>query len=140
MKQNGDLLREILEEHAHNSTHDQKLDSFSHQAEYQSTKTGNTCHIQLEIHRECIVKISAQVNGSALAKACTSIMCSEMEGLSVGDVQNQLEQLAHWTHGTKQKMVCKGDMIVYQSLVHYPERMDCAMLCWEALEKAISSN
>ena len=140
MKQNDDLLREILEEHAHNSTHDQKLESFSHQGEFQSSKTGNTCHIQLKIHGECLVKISAQVNGSVLAKACASIMCSEMEGLSVGDVQNQLEQLAHWTHGTKQKMVCKGDMIVYQSLVHYPERMDCAMLCWKALGKAISSN
>jgi nitrogen fixation NifU-like protein len=140
VKQNDDLLREILEEHAHNFTHDQKLESFTHQAEHQSTKTGNTCHIQLEIHGECVVKISAQVNGSALARACASIMCSEMEGLSLGDVQAQLEQLAQWIKGQQQEPVWKGDMLVYQSLVHYPERMDCAMLGWKALEKAISSN
>jgi nitrogen fixation NifU-like protein len=140
VKDNDDLLREILEEHAHNPIYDQKLESFSYQAEYQSAKTGNTCHIQLKIQGECLVKISAQVNGSALAKACASIMCSEMEGLSVGDVQNQLEQLAQWTKGQKEEPVWKGDMLVYQSLVHYPERMDCAMLGWKALEKAVSLN
>jgi nitrogen fixation NifU-like protein len=140
VKENDDLLRETLEEHANNPIHHQKLESFSHQAEYQSAKTGNTCHIQLNIQGECLVKISAQVNGSALAKACASIMCSEMEGLSVGDVQNQLEQLAQWTKGQKEEPVWKGDMLVYQSLVHYPERMDCAMLGWKALEKAISLN
>jgi nitrogen fixation NifU-like protein len=140
VKQNDDLLREILEEHAHNSTHDQKLESFSHQAEYQSNKTGNTCHIQLKIQEECLVKISAQVNGSALAKACASIMCAEMEGLSIECVRNQLEQLVQWTNGTQQEPVWKGDLVVYQSLVLYPERIDCAMLAWKALEKAISSN
>ena len=140
MKEDDDLLREILEEHAHNPIYDQKLESFSHQAEHQSAKTGNTCHIQLNIQGECLVKISAQVNGSALAKACASIMCSEMEGLSVGDVQNQLEQLAQWTKGQQGEPAWKGDMLVYQSLVHYPERMDCSMLGWKALEKAISLN
>jgi nitrogen fixation NifU-like protein len=140
VKQNDDLLREILEEHAHNSTHDQKLESFSHPAEYPSNKTGNTCHIQLKIQEECLVKISAQVNGSALAKACASIMCSEMKGLSLGDIQTQLKQLAQWTKDTQEEPVWKGDLLVYQSLVHYPERMDCAMLGWKALEKAISSN
>jgi NifU-like protein involved in Fe-S cluster formation len=60
--------------------------------------------------------------------------------LSLGDIQTQLKQLAQWTKDTQEEPVWKGDLLVYQSLVHYPERMDCAMLGWKALEKAISSN
>ena len=74
------LLREILEEHSQNPYGDNELKHVTHSSEWKSQKTGNVCRIQTTIKENTLLHIAAQVKGSALAKACASIMCSELEG------------------------------------------------------------
>ena len=37
------------------------------------------------------------------------------------------------------KVALPGDLIVYESIVRFPERHDCAMLAWRALVVALES-
>ena len=74
------LLREILEEHAQNPYGDHELKNVTYSSEWESPKTGNVCRIQTTIEQDKISQLAALVKGSALAKACASIMCCELEG------------------------------------------------------------
>ena len=133
------LLREILEEHSQNPYGDHELKNVTHSNEWKSAKTGNVCRIQATIEQDKISQLAALVKGSALAKACASIMCCELEGERITDIYKIQRNLKIWIEERVQPTNWKGDLLVYQSLVNFPERMDCAMLCWQALEEALPS-
>ena len=133
MKIDETLLRQILEEHARDPYGSGILEDASHSAEWKSPKTGNTCRVQLKKEKKLIKKLVAQVEGSALAKACASIMCCELEEETVEHVQSLHRELEQWIKHRIAPVQWKGDLKVYQSLVQFPERIDCAMLCWKSL-------
>ena len=137
MNSEEDLLREILEDHARNPCGQGKLSKPSHCGEWRSPKTGNFCLVQLKVQNDQIIEMVARVDGSALAKACASIMCSELEGQCVEYAQATMGAVeSSIVHG-KKPPEWKGDLAVYQSLVKFPERGDCASLCWRSLGQAL---
>ena len=106
---------------------------------WKSSRTGNLCRIQIVEEQNQITRITAQVEGSALAKACASIMqCSELKDEPIEHAHKILANLEQWIEHRVQSAEWKGDLLVYQSLVQFPERIDCAMLCWYALQNALS--
>ena len=113
------LLREILEEHSQNPYGDNELKHFTHFSEWKSPKTGNVCRIQTTIKENLLLHLTAQVKGSALAKACASIMCSELEGEGITDVYKIQRDLKIWIEERVQPINWKGDLLVYQSLVDF---------------------
>ncbi len=139
MKKDEDLLRAILEEHARNPQGRGKLLKVSHAGEWQSPKTGNSSKVQIETESNRMVRLVAQVEGSALANACASIMCSELEGGSINFARSILQDLEKWIEHRTAPVAWKGDLVVYESLVQFPERMDCAMLCWRSLQIALKN-
>lgn len=128
------LFREILEGHAQNPHGNEELKKCTYAAEWKSPKTGNLCRIQTITDQNKLVRIAAQVNGSALARACASIMCSELEGEQIEQVYSIQRGLETWIEHRVQPSSWKGDLAVYQSLVKFPERLDCGMLCWRCLQ------
>ena len=131
------LLREILEEHASQSSADGVLQNASYAAEWKSAKTGNLCRVQIEADHQQIIRIAAQVDGSALAKACASIMCSELQRVTIDQAHAIHGEILKWVEHRVAPKKWKGELVVYESLVQFPERMDCAMLCWGALKLAL---
>ena len=108
------LHREIVEEHAGNPQYYQKLVSFSHTCSHCSQQTGNICTIQLLEQDGFIAGIGCQLQASALATACASLMACHVRGLP-------------------------GDLFVYESIRLFSERHDCALLGWRTLKKALGS-
>ncbi len=133
MKIDESLLREILEEHARNPYGSGILEGLSDMVEWKSPKTGNLCRVQIRTENNVLQNILTQVEGSALAKACASIMCTELEGETIERVQSIQQDLQRWVEHRITPNQWKGDLEVYQSLIQFPERMDCAMLCWRSL-------
>lgn len=137
MKKDQTQLREILEEHARNPYGLGEIDKASFTGEWRSSKTGNLCRVQIKAERNQLVQMVAHVDGSALAKACASIMCSELEGETIQQAQSIHQELDRWVKQGIDPELWKGDLEVYKSLVKFPERMDCAMLCWRSLQVTI---
>jgi nitrogen fixation NifU-like protein len=79
----------------------------------------------------------ARVEGSALAKACASIMCSELEGKSIESARTTIQSVEKWIECGEAPEHWQGELVVYQSLVQFPERVDCATLCWTSLKNAL---
>ena len=138
MKTDEIRLREILEEHAENPYGTKVPEVYTHSGYWKSSRTGNLCRIQIVEEQNQITHITAQVEGSALAKACASIMCSELQDEPIEHAHKVLADLEQWIEHRVQSAEWKGDLLVYQSLVQFPERIDCAMLCWYALQNALS--
>ena len=133
MKKDESLLREILEEHARCPYGLGELEKASHRGEWRSSQTGNLCRVQIKVERNKFVKIVSQVEGSALAKACASIMCSELLGKNLEEANRIRKKVLNWIESREPPDSWPGDLVVYESLVRFPDRLDCAKLCWNAL-------
>ena len=109
----------------------------THKAEYQSAKTGNTCSITLNVVDGRLVKIGLKIQGSALANASASLLFSELKELSLPEAQKIHEIILKvLLEGETDELL--GDLCVFNSIVRFPERHDCALLAWNALGKALS--
>jgi NifU-like protein involved in Fe-S cluster formation len=129
--------REILEEHGRNPQFDDLISEPTHKAEYQSAKTGNTCSITLNVEDGRLVEIGLKVQGSALATASASLLFSELKEQSLDDAQNIHERILKvLLEG--ETIELPGDLCVFNSIVRFPERHDCALLAWNALGEALS--
>ena len=129
--------REILEEHARNPQFEGLISEPTHKAEYQSVKTGNTCSITLNVEDGRLVKIGLKVQGSALATASASLLFSELKELSLYDAQKIHERILKvLLEG--ETIELPGDLCVFNSIVRFPERHDCALLAWNAMREALS--
>lgn len=132
------LHREILEEHARNPKFDNQLATPTHEGTFQSSKTGNTCSIQLRVEDNQIKELALTIQGSALAVAVASILSSEIAGLTPSTAENIRLQLTDLLSGEKIADL-PGELCVYESLKRFPERHDCALLAWRAMEVALAS-
>ena len=129
--------REILEEHARNPQFDGPISQPTHKADYQSAKTGNTCSISVNVKDERLVEIGLNVQGSALATASASLLFSELKELSLPEAQKIHEIILKvLLEGETDELL--GDLCVFNSIVRFPERHDCALLAWNALGEALS--
>jgi NifU-like protein involved in Fe-S cluster formation len=129
------LHREIVEEHAIRPHYNQKLVHFSHENSFTSQKTGNLCDIQLLVQDGVIEGISCQMQASALATACGSLMACHVHGHAVADAKVLVSQVIDYLEG-KTDQALPGELAVYESIRLFRERHDCALLGWHALEKA----
>lgn len=132
------LHREILEEHARNPKFDNQLAIPTHEGTFQSSKTGNTCSIQLRVEDNQIKELALTIQGSALAVAVASILSSEIAGLTPSTAENIRLQLTDLLSGEKIADL-PGELCVYESLKRFPERHDCALLAWRAMGAALAS-
>ena len=133
MKEDEILLRDILDDHSRNPNGASKIANPTITQKWVSKKTGNSCVLQVVLNNKKIKQISAHVEGSALAKACASIMCDELMDLSLEEANSLKNNVFSWLDEGNPPDSWSGDLIVYQSLSRFPERLDCAKLCWNAL-------
>ena len=84
-----------------------------------------------------LVEIGLKVQGSALATASASLLFSELKEQSLDDAQNIHERILKvLLEG--ETIEFPGDLCVFNSIVRFPERHDCALLAWNALGEALS--
>jgi len=132
------LHREILEEHARSPSHQSPLDQPTGQSEWTSPKTGNFCSVAIVLGDGRIGAIQAKAEGSALAVACSSLMGSAVVGITVEEALGLAESVIEFLEDGKETSL-PGDLVVYESIIRFPERHDCAMLAWRALVLALKS-
>ena len=132
------LHREILEEHAKHPKFDNQLATPTHVGTFKSSKTGNTCSIQLRVEDNQIKESAVSIQGSALAIAVASILSCEIVGLTPDTIENIRQLLTNLLAG-EETVNLPGELCVFESLKRFPERHDCALLAWRAIGVALAS-
>ena len=133
-----DLYREILEFHAEHPQGSQQLEDYDNVGNYQSLKTGNNCSVRMKTEHGLIERISVEVNGSALARACGSIMVCSLRDVKLAEARKTAFEIQLFLDG-KKTLDLPRDLAVYRSILDYPERFDCALLPWRSLLEAVGS-
>ena len=133
------LLRDILEEHARNPSGAIEIENPTTTGSWVSQKTGNRCQINAKVEDTKIIELSAKVEGSALAKACASIMCTELVGFSLNAAHLAHGMVLDWLDHSIEPAAWPGDLMVYEALARFPDRLDCAKLCWHALNSMLEN-
>ena len=82
--------------------------------------------------------IQAKVEGSALAVACSSLMGCAVKGIPVEEALALAKSVIEFLENDKEVSL-PGDLVVYESIVRFPERHDCALLAWRALLFGLNS-
>ena len=131
-----DLHREILEDHGRRPRHKHELPEAELIGEHRSEFTGNESKLFLKLATAgTVAEASFMGQGSALSLASGSLIASYAPGRS----KNELLQLCRavgrvMSEGTYEDL--PGEMMVYHTIRRFPERHDCALLAWRALEDA----
>ena len=98
---------------------------------YQSPKTGNHCSVRIKLADGAIERLSVEVKGSALARACGSLMVSALVGVRMSEARKTALGVKSFLEA-KDASDLPGELIVYRSILSFPERFDCALLAWRA--------
>ncbi len=132
------FFREILDHHAASHLVEKRIAKPDLHGEWVSLKTGNKCIVEMKVLDLTIIsRCTVFVEGSALAKACASIMRTSIEGRQINEAKILVSEIKGWMEEGISPKEWSGDLIVYQSLSRFPERMDCSLLGWRALETAL---
>ena len=132
-----DLHREILEEHGRRSRHKYELPEAELIGEYRSELTGNESKLFLKLSTDGTVSdASFMGQGSALSLASGSLITSYASGKTTKELLKLCRLVNRvMVEGVDEDL--PGELVVYHTIRRFPERHDCALLAWRALEDAL---
>ena len=132
-----DLHREILEEHGRRSRHKYELPEAELIGEYRSGLTGNESKLFLKLSTDGTVsEASFMGQGSALSLASGSLITSYASGKTTKELLKLCRLVSRvMLDGADEDL--PGELVVYHTIRRFPERHDCALLAWRALEDAL---
>ena len=73
----------------------------------------------------------------AISTSATSIMIHRLIGKSVDEVKKVLEEYQHMLHEEEYDEEILGELMVYDEISKQPNRLNCALLPSEAIEKML---
>ena len=132
-----DLHRQILEEHGRRPCCKYELSEAELIGEHRSDLSGNESKLFLKLASDgTIAEASFTGQGSALSLASGSLIVSS----ALGKTTKELLVLCRLVKRVMLEGLDEdlpGELIVYLTIRRFPERHDCAMLAWRALEDAL---
>lgn len=132
-----DLHREILEGHGRRPCHKYELPEAELIGEYRSELTGNESKLFLKLATDGTVsEASFMGQGSALSLASGSLITSYAPGKTTKELLKLCRIVSRvMLEGEDEDL--PGELVVYHTIRRFPERHDCALLAWRALEDAL---
>ena len=132
-----DLHREILEDHGRRPRHKYELPEAELIGEYRSELTGNESKLFLKLSTDGTVSdASFMGQGSALSLASGSLITSYASGKTTKELLKLCRIVSRvMLDGADEDL--PGELVVYHTIRRFPERHDCALLAWRALEDAL---
>ena len=102
---------------------------------------GDEIELELTMDGDVIKEASYTGQGCAISQASTSLMCELIEGETVDQAYQKLEDFLAMITGQKTDMEeleeTLGDAVALQSIAYMPQRVKCAELAWHTLKNLI---
>lgn len=91
----------------------------------------------MKIDNNIIQDIRFDGEACAISTSATSIMIRRLIGKSVDEVKKVLEEYQHMLHEEEYDEEILGELMVYDEISKQPNRLNCALLPSEAIEKML---
>lgn len=136
-----DLYHSLILEHNARPRFYEKRPEATHIVEAQNPICGDRFRLFLEVKNGVIAEATFHGYGCAVSKASTSVLVSALQGLPVGETSALIEYFLTET-GLRAGDVLQSpppvelpERTAFSAARHFPERIPCVTLAWEALEQ-----
>lgn len=135
----GSLYRETILHHSRQPVGFNKPISWTHEHEQFNPLCGDHVRLMLEIDGDTVVDAAFEGESCAICKASASMLCELAPGQSGPALLERRQWLESALAGAEQA-VDDQPLHALLGVRAYPSRVQCALLPWEALNDALSSN
>ena len=78
--------------------------------------------------------------GCSIAQASASMMTEMARGASIGAVRRTRAAIARLLRREPVTRDALGDLLAFEAVARYPARIECVLMPWRALERALGEN
>lgn len=138
-----ELYQEIILDHNKHPKNFCVLPHFTHSAEGNNPLCGDQLTIYINVEDDVIREISFQGSGCAISKASASVMTTELQGKSKGEVDSLFKEFQTLiTRGLDDPSELErlGKLAVFAGVKEYPVRVKCAGLPWHTMLAALKDS
>ena len=135
------LYQQVIIEHNQNPRNFKKLDTYTNTLDGYNPLCGDHLRVYLDIDQDQVIQdISFDGDGCAVSVASASLMTQSVKGKPVDEAMKLFDQYHDLITGkldpTRQPHNL-GKLSIFAGISHYPSRVKCASLCWQAMKGAI---
>lgn len=133
------LYQQLILEHYRNPRNKAELDDKSVEIHMANPVCGDEIRLQLLIEDGHIADAKFVGQGCSISQAAVSMMTTLLQGRSLEDADALAKRFTEMMHGDESAAKDKslGDLRALQGVSKFPVRIKCALLGFDALQKAI---
>ena len=136
-----DLYQEVILDHNKRPRNFGKLDDATVYSHGVNPLCGDDYHLYLKIDENGVIKgVGFEGQGCAISKSSASIMTTVIEGKNVRgaeELKNSFLQMLTQDKMSPEKESELGRLKIFEGVKHFPVRVKCATLAWQALADAL---
>lgn len=131
-----DLYRDTIRRHAADPVGYRRDIEATHRCEGHNPLCGDRVEILLRLSAETIEDIAFDGEACSICIASASLLCEQLPGRSVPDVEAMKKSLEAALKGGEETPG-DGPLAALNGVRPYPSRIQCALLPWETTERAL---
>lgn len=131
-----DLYQSVILQHERQPFHYYKMDAPDVTLQAYNPVCGDQFQLFLKMEGQVVTEVSFQGYGCAISKASTSILAEKITGLSFSAIQLLVQHFQNIVTPDG-SIYAEADpaLQAFAAARQFPERLQCATLSWQALEK-----
>ena len=133
------LYQQLILEHYRNPRNKGELEDGTVEVHLNNPVCGDEIRLQLKIEDDRIADAKFTGQGCSISQAAVSMMTALLQGRPVDEAERVAERFTEMMHGDEGAAKDKslGDLRALAGVSKFPVRIKCALLGFEALQKAI---
>lgn len=136
------LYQQLILEHYRNPRNKGELADKTVEVHLNNPVCGDEVRLQLRVEDDHIAEARFAGHGCSISQAAASMMTSLMQGRSLDEAEGLAERFTDMMHGDEAAAKDKalGDLRALAGVSKFPVRIKCALLGFEALQKAVADS
>jgi len=136
------LYQQLILEHYRTPRNKGDLEDKSVEVHLNNPVCGDEIRLQLRIEDDHIADVKFVGQGCSISQAAVSMMTTLLKGRSLDEGEQLAKRFTEMMHGDESAATDKslGDLRALAGVSKFPVRIKCALLGFEALEKALKES
>jgi nitrogen fixation NifU-like protein len=133
-----ELYRQVIMDHYQHPRNQGELDGRTVSVDLRNPSCGDEITLQLQVEDGKVCDVRFRGSGCSISMASASMMTEAVKGQPLPEALALAQVFRGMIQGQPVDTEVLGDLEALQGVSKFPARVKCAMLAWQALEKAIS--
>lgn len=133
-----ELYRDIILDHYRSPRNRGTLEDATVRTHVHNALCGDEIELALKVQDDRIAQARFVGRGCSISQASASMMTEAIQGLSLDDARELMRRVVLLVRGElAPQQAALGELEALSGVSHFPVRVKCALLPWEALDKSL---